>query len=203
MAVDSALRVVSAVDAPIQAPVEHAAGLHDARLRQAGLWLFFASESCLFAALLTARFYLAGSDRPGELKQWLGLVITSILLLSSFTAYRAEVAIGKDDRRTFLYSLLATIALGVIFAGGVAYEWASAGFAKASPYGTAFYAMTGLHALHVVSGVGLLLFVYGLGRTGRFSASDHWGVEASIKYWHFVDIVWVFFYPALYLVSWR
>ncbi len=201
MAVETSAAVLGAQTLVVEkAGAEHP--LRDVRLNQVGLWLFFASESFLFAALLAARFYLAGADRPAELKQWLGLVITSILLLSSFTAYRAEAAIGREDRRAFLYYLLGTIALGLVFVGGVTYEWTSAGFAKASPYGTAFYAMTGLHALHVISGIGLLAFIYAFGRACRFSADDHWGVEASIKYWHFVDIVWVVFYPALYLVSW-
>ena len=66
---------------------------------------------------------------------------------------------------------------------------------------TAFFAMTGLHASHVVSGVAMLALVYYLGARGHFSARDHWGVEAVVKYWHFVDVVWVFFYPALYLIG--
>jgi cytochrome c oxidase subunit 3 len=62
--------------------------------------------------------------------------------------------------------------------------------------------MTGLHASHVISGVVLLGLTYRLLAKGYFSAENHWGVEASIKYWHFVDVVWVFFYPILYLMSW-
>ena len=61
--------------------------------------------------------------------------------------------------------------------------------------------MTGLHASHVLSGVGILFLLLFLLIRGRFSAEEHWGVEASIKYWHFVDVVWMFFYPALYLVG--
>ena len=169
-------------------------------MNQLGLWLFFLSESFLFGALLSARFYLAGTDRP-HVNQPLGLVITTILLVSSLTAFRSEAAIARGDRTAFLRYLLATIALGVIFAGGVAYEWSTAEFTRAEPYGAAFFAMTGLHASHVISGVVMLAMVYFLGARGRFSAESHWGVEAVIKYWHFVDVVWVFFYPALYLVK--
>jgi cytochrome c oxidase subunit 3 len=61
--------------------------------------------------------------------------------------------------------------------------------------------MTGLHALHVSSGVVIILLVWNAGRNGRFSAERHWGVEATAIYWHFVDVVWVFFYPALYLIG--
>lgn len=171
-----------------------------AAMNQFGLWLFFVSESFLFVALLSARFYLAGTDRP-KVNQQLGLAITVILLVSSLTAYMAEAAIARGDRRAFLRYLLATIVLGLVFALGVAYEWRTAEFSRSEPYGAAFFSMTGLHASHVLSGVIMLAMVYYLGRRGHFSAEQHWGVEAIVKYWHFVDVVWVFFYPALYLIS--
>jgi len=171
------------------------------QINQLGLWLFFVSEGFLFAALLVSRFYIAGTTRP-HVNQQLGLGITSILLLSSLTAYLCESAISRGDRAQFLQFLLATIALGIVFAGGVAYEWSSAEFSRSSAYGTAFFTMTGLHASHVISGVVMLAMVYVLGARGHFSAKSHWGVEAVVKYWHFVDVVWVFFYPALYLVKW-
>ncbi len=170
-------------------------------MNQLGLWLFFVSETFLFAALLSARFYLAGTERP-HVDQLLGLAITSILLLSSLTAFQSESAISRGDRGRFLGFLLATIALGVLFAIGVGFEWSQAEFSRDEPYGTAFFSMTGLHAAHVISGVVMLGLVYYLGVRGHFSARSHWGVEAVIKYWHFVDVVWVFFYPALYLVNW-
>lgn len=171
-------------------------------INQLGLWLFFFSESFLFAALATGRFYIAGTDRPEHLDQLLGLGITSILLLSSLTAYRSEVAIANGKRGPFLLFLAATMVLGVIFAGGVALEWTTAEFSPSDPYGTAFFSMTGLHAAHVISGVGMLALIFFLGARGHFSAEKHWGVEAVVKYWHFVDVVWVFFYPILYLIEW-
>ncbi len=171
-------------------------------MNQMGLWLFFISESFLFAALASARFYIAGLDRPEHLNQLLGLGITSILLTSSVCAYLAEAAITRGDRAACKMYLLMTIVLGLVFAGGVAIEWSTAEFKPDEPYGTAFFSMTGLHASHVISGVALLGLTYRLLSKGHFSAESHWGVEASIKYWHFVDIVWVFFYPILYLLSW-
>lgn len=170
-------------------------------LNQLGLWLFFASESFLFAALVSARFVLMGTAHPG-VNQLLGLVITSVLLTSSVTAYLAESAIARGDRINFLRYLLATITLGLLFVAGVGVEWTTAEFELSEPYGTAFFSMTGMHAGHVVSGIVMLALVYNLGRRGHFSAEGYWGVEATIKYWHFVDVVWVFFYPALYLVGW-
>src|SRR3990172_4008859 len=119
---------VSTLSPRVEREIEHAiaAAHHEEPQRpsmnQLGLWLFFLSESFLFAALLSARFYLAGTDRP-HVNQTLGLVITAILLVSSLTAYRSESAIARGDRAAFLRYLLATIALVVIFALGVAYEW--------------------------------------------------------------------------------
>ena len=170
-------------------------------MNRLGLWLFFLSETFLFAALASARFYIAGADRPEHLNQALGLGITSILLLSSFCAYRAEVAMAHGRRKEFFQFLLATIALGLVFGGGVAYEWSTAEFSISEPYGTAFFTMTGLHASHVISGIAILALVGVHAAKGNFSSDSYWGIEAGIKYWHFVDIVWVFFYPILYLIS--
>lgn len=173
-------------------------------LKRLGLWLFFLSESMIFIILLTTRFFLLGATRPLELNQGLGLLLTSVLLASSFTAYTAETAIRHGDQRTFLRGLLLTILLGLVFLGGVVgIEWREAGHMGIVPqsgYGIAFFSMTGMHALHVFSGIVVLAAVYYKGRRGAYSPEQHWGVEATVKYWHFVDLVWVFFYPALYLV---
>jgi cytochrome c oxidase subunit 3 len=61
--------------------------------------------------------------------------------------------------------------------------------------------MTGLHAFHVISGLVNIAIVYGRVRRNDPTTSDAWPVEASVKYWHFVDVVWIFFYPALYLIG--
>jgi cytochrome c oxidase subunit 3 len=166
-----------------------------------GLWLFFLSETFLFGSLLAGRFYLAGTDQPEHLDQQLGLLITCILLLSSLTAFAGEVAITRGNRGMAGLMLVATMALGLVFFGGVVFEWSEAHFTQEEPYGTAFFTMTGLHASHVVSGVGILGLVLIQLARGRFTSKDHWGYEAAIKYWHFVDVVWVFYYPALYLIT--
>lgn len=166
-----------------------------------GLWLFFISECFLFGALLAARFYLAGTDRPEHLDQQLGLAITVVLLISSVSAYLAEISMAQGKRGWCGFFISITIILGLIFFAGVVFEWSEAHFTQSEVYGTAFFSMTGLHASHVLSGVGILMLLLFLLIRGRFTADDHWGVEASIKYWHFVDVVWMFFYPALYLVG--
>lgn len=172
--------------------------------RRLGLWLFIASESMIFIALLFTRFLMQGVYRPAELNQVLGLGITSILLASSFTANRAEVLIGQGDRTGFLRSLGATIGLGLVFLlAVVTVEWPEARhFAPLSTgYGTLFYVITGMHAFHVLTGLIILTIVFFQGRRGQYTVEDHWGVQGGVVYWHFVDVVWVFVYPILYLVG--
>jgi cytochrome c oxidase subunit 3 len=173
------------------------------QINRIGLWLFIASETMVFVALLVARFSLQGTFRPDELDQQIGLVITGILLLSSLTAYRAEARIASGNTKSFIRYTLATILLGLIFLAGVAFEWSQAlgHFPPTTGFGTIFFTMTGMHAFHVVTGLIALLLLYLNGRRGSYSQEDYWGAEGVVKYWHFVDVVWVFFYPALYLVS--
>jgi cytochrome c oxidase subunit 3 len=167
-----------------------------------GLWLFIISDAFVFLALLVTRFYLLGGSRP-ELDQTLGLLVTSVLLVSSFFMNRAETAIAHGDRKTFLTSTLLTMLLGIGFlVGVVGFEWGGAHFGPADgPQGSVFYMMTGMHAFHVLTGVLFLAVVYRNGRNGRYTAERHWAVEACANYWHFVDVVWIFFYPALYLLG--
>lgn len=192
--------------------VSYATQLRSNRL---GIWLFCFSEIFLFAALLVARFYLWGDTRP-ELSQELGLITTSVLLVSSYFVYRGETAMEHGDRQRFLTSFLVAAVLGAIFfIGVVVFEWNVFGlegqlagielFGHLRPadgvYAGVFFAMTGMHSLHVLSGIALLLIVWNNGRKGSYSEERHWGVEATAIYWHYVDVVWVFYYPALYLIG--
>jgi cytochrome c oxidase subunit 3 len=168
-----------------------------------GLWLFLISDTFVFIGLLVARFYLLGSLARPEVSQLLGLVVTSVLLISSFFMNRAETAITYGDRGAFQRNILITIVLGVIFLlGVVGVEWQIAPFGPADGAAASlFYAMTGFHAFHVLTGVIFLWIVYNNGRKGLYSEHRHWPVEAAAVYWHFIDVVWIFFYPALYLIG--
>lgn len=185
------------------------------RANRLGLWLFMFSEFFLFGALFTARFVLWGNTRP-ELSQEIGLLATAILLLSSFFMYRSEVGAAYGDQKKFKRSALLAALLGTIFlVMVVVMEWNVFGlsgeiygielFGHLKPsdgvYGGVFFAMTGMHALHVLSGIVLILIIWWNGRRGFYSPERHWGVEATAIYWHYVDVVWVFFYPALYLMG--
>lgn len=187
-------------------PAAHSAVTHDYAYRTAtsrlGLWLFIVSDAFVFAGLLVARFYLLGNHRP-HLEQWLGLIVTSVLLISSFFMNRAEVQISQGNRKGFITSTIITMALGIIFlAGVVGVEWQMAPFGPADGVeGAVFYMMTGMHAFHVLTGVIILGIILRNGLRGKYTAERHWGVEGAANYWHFVDLVWIVFYPALYLIG--
>ena len=169
-----------------------------------GLWLFLISDSFVFGGLLVMRMNLLGLTRP-HLNQTLGLVVTAVLLVSSFFMNRGETMMKNGDRKGFLNSTLITFLLGLgFFIGVVAVEWRLAAHegltASSGPAGAAFYMMTGMHAFHVLTGLIFLAVVWINGRKGLYD-EKHYPVEAAAVYWHFVDVVWIFFYPALYLIG--
>ncbi|MBK8051646.1 MAG: heme-copper oxidase subunit III [Anaerolineales bacterium] len=178
------------------------------RLNRLGMWLFFISEAFLFGALLAARFYLWGDTRP-DLDQVVGLIVTSVLLLSSASMYIADTAAEHGQWRVFSVAAWITMILGLVFLFGVMiFEWGlfpSIYKAHLTPwdskYGAVVFAMTGMHAFHVITGIALIFIMWNLARKRRFTPERHWGVEASAIYWHYVDVVWIFFYPALYLIG--
>ena len=168
-----------------------------------GLWLFIASDTFVFAGLFVARFYLYGANYRPELSQEVGLIVTAMLGISSYFAYRGEVAMRFGDAKAYFRSTMITMILGVLFLiGVVGVEW------QIAPHGpdqdalwSLFYTMTGFHAFHVLTGVIFLFIVYRNARKGLYDAERHWPIEAAAIYWHFVDVVWFFFYAALYLIG--
>ncbi len=167
-----------------------------------GLWLFLFSDLFVFVGLFVARVVLLGGQRP-DLDQTLGIIVTVMLLFSSFFMNRAEIEMAHGNRPAFLRNIFITMVLGVIFlVGVVGVEWQVAHFGPGDgAQGAVFYAMTGFHAFHVLTGVIFLFIVWNNGRNGHYSAEKHWGVEACAIYWHFVDVVWMFFYVGLYLMG--
>ncbi|MHB8778916.1 MAG: cytochrome c oxidase subunit 3 [Anaerolineales bacterium] len=170
-----------------------------------GLWLFLLSDSFVFAGLMATRVNLLGLTRP-HLNQILGLAVTTVLLISSFFMNRGETAMAHGDKKGFITNALITFVLGLGFLlGVVAVEWPLAAeeglTASSGAAGAVFYMMTGMHAFHVLTGLIFLLIVLNNVRKDVYSAEQHWGVEAAAVYWHFVDLVWIFFYPALYLIG--
>jgi cytochrome c oxidase subunit III len=178
--------------------------------------LFIISEAVMFAAFFAQYFYnrlLAPewpmrNGLPADFERVpafpIAFVLTILLIASGFTAHAAQTAIRRDDRDSFTGWLIVTIVLGLGFLGGQAFEYLSLfreGFTIASGiYGSVFFSMTGLHGIHVTAGLIVLTFVLIRGFLGHFSSTNHFAVEGSILYWHFVDVVWLALYGALYLL---
>jgi len=169
-----------------------------------GLWLFLVSDSFVFAGLMAMRINLLGLTRP-ELNQFLGLSVTAVLLISSFFMNRGETMIHNGNRQGFLTNVAITFLLGLGFLLGVIFvEWRLAIAEGMTPSsgtaGAAFFMMTGMHAFHVLTGLILLAIVWVNARRGLYDVKNY-PVEAAAVYWHFVDVVWIFYYPALYLIG--
>jgi len=190
-----------------------------------GMWTFLLTEIMFFGGLFMAYIlyrwwypleFMAGSR---SLDIVLGTVNTGILIGSSFTMALAVRSAQLDRSRRTVFFLLATIVLGAAFLGIKAVEYhdkflhhhvpGQPGFhlagAPSQAHGQMFFvlyfAMTGLHALHMIVGAGLLGVMTWMAARGRFSAENHNAIECSGLYWHFVDIVWIFLFPLLYLVG--
>ena len=196
-----------------------AAGVHDAAHsntgwsnQKFGLVLFIASEAILFGSLFANYFYNRAYSRTwppeGDVHSRvpafpLALILTIVLLSSGITCRNAVAAIKEGRQVGMLGWLTATIALGVLFLAGQAYEYSSLFHEGITPgsglYGTTFFALTGMHGAHVLGGVGLLIAMYVRGLAGHFTARNHFGVEGAMYYWEFVDAVWVALYLAVYL----
>ena len=178
------------------------------------MWLFVVSDMLTFSVLLIAYGYarLSSPDWPRPFSMnpdiLAATAMTVVLLASSLTMVLAVTAAHRGDRRTTAWWMVATIGGGLLFVALHAREWvhliAVQGFTPwASPQGTplfgaALFGITGLHMAHVLVGVVYLgIVAAGFGR-GKFSAED---VEVSGLYWHFVDLVWMFLFPLLYLTS--
>jgi cytochrome c oxidase subunit III len=176
--------------------------LHKLGNNRLGLWLFLISDGFVFAGLFITRFYLMGNSRP-ELEQGVGLIVTIVLLISSFFMNRGETYMKHGNVKGFLFNTTITLVLGILFlVGVVGVEWQIAPFGPSDgAQGAVFYVMTGFHAFHVLTGVIFLLIILNNGRKGVYTRERHWGVEACAIYWHFIDVVWIFFYPALYLIG--
>jgi cytochrome c oxidase subunit 3 len=188
-----------------------------------GMWLFLATEVLffggLFAAYLIYRVWYPETfgEASRTLDITLGTVNTLVLIVSSLTMALAVHASAVNHRRALVLFLVLTMILGAIFLGIKAVEYydkfthhhipgASFQFHEGDPYHaqlffSLYFALTGLHASHMVIGLGLLSVLLFMSWRGRFSSTWHTPVEMIGLYWHFVDIVWIFLFPLLYLVD--
>jgi heme/copper-type cytochrome/quinol oxidase subunit 3 len=178
------------------------------------MWLFIASDAVTFGAILFGYSYLrVGTPdwpRPFQFSPSIvnGMVMTVVLLTSSLTMLGAVSAAKAGRKDSSLKWLGLTVLLGIVFATLHLREWFHMfgegwGLSRnptGGPviFGATFFSITGLHLLHVITGV-LALIVVGLGfRAGRLDENH---VETTSLYWHFVDLVWMFVFPLLYLMN--
>jgi cytochrome c oxidase subunit 3 len=190
-----------------------------------GMWIFLATEVLFFGGLFlsyTAYRYLypnvwAAASRHTEVM--LGGANTAILLFSSTLMALAVRASQLERRRHLVWLLLGTALFGIVFMGikgfeyhkdfvehlvpGVNFQWHETNPAAAQLFFWLYFAMTGLHAIHVTIGIVIMLVLALLAWRRRFENGNYMPVEIAGLYWHFVDIVWVFLFPLLYLAGHR
>ncbi|MEE4349229.1 MAG: cytochrome c oxidase subunit 3 [Pacificimonas sp.] len=179
-----------------------------------GMILFIASEVMFFVAWFWAYFDASlypdtgaavGGVWPPEgievLSPWTyPLLNTLILLLSGTTVTWAHHALIEGDREGLKKGLWATVILGVIFSAIQAYEYGQAAFGfSGNIYGATFYMATGFHGFHVIVGTIFLIVCLVRAYAGAFTPKQHFGFEAAAWYWHFVDVVWLFLFIAIYV----
>ncbi|MCW8085750.1 cytochrome c oxidase subunit 3 [Sabulicella glaciei] len=193
-------------------------GLHTPVVRiglRYGMILFIASEVMFFVAFFWAYFHFAlypehvsGAETaiwpPAGIHTFdpfhLPFLNTMILLLSGCTVTWAHHALLHNDRKGLVTGLALTVVLGISFTMLQAWEYASAPFAFSGGgvYPSTFYLATGFHGFHVIVGTIFLAVCLVRAIRGGFSAERHFGFEAAAWYWHFVDVVWLFLFVAIY-----
>ena len=186
-----------------------------------GMWTFLATEILFFGGMfLSYLVYRHAYPEAFALASrhtivLYGTVNTGILLTSSLTMALAVRAAQTNRQQWLVRYLIITVVLACCFLAvkGLEYHedlnenlWPGRHFKSTLPqqaqiFWFLYWAMTGLHALHVTVGVGLLSTIAWLAARRKFSAEYHNPVEISGLYWHFVDIVWIYLYPLLYLIN--
>jgi len=200
---------------------EHTAHVHrDDEGDKLGMWLFIFTELILFGMLFLVyavyryknpvAFQLAGQ----ELDVFLGTFNTIILLISSATVAMAITAIQKGQKNLALTLLGITIFIAVLFLVNKYFEWGvkfDYGLVPNNPallelgHGTTlffglYYVMSGIHALHIIIGVGLFAYVAMQVQNDKINSGDYVWLENTGLYWHLVDLIWIFLFPLFYLI---
>jgi len=193
-----------------------------------GMWVFLITEVMFFGGLFLA-YTINRSTYPAvfamasrELDVHLGALNTGVLILSSFTMAMAVWSSQLGKKKQLIAFLIATLVLGGVFLGVKYVEWSAkfhhhlvpgSSFAFPEAHGdvgtishaqlffSLYFGLTGLHALHMIVGAGLLTWLLIHAVRGRFTAEYNTPVEICGLYWHFVDIVWIFLFPLLYLID--
>lgn len=188
-----------------------------------GMWLFLATEVLFFGGLflvyttyrsLYPDAFVAASH---ELIVWAGAINTGVLITSSLTMALAVHAAQTGNRRLLILFLVVTMALGTAFLGikafeyytewtehhvpGLNYAFEPRFYRNAQIFFSLYFLMTGLHALHMIIGLGIMSVMLWWSVRGTITTEYYNPIEIAGLYWHFVDIVWIFLFPLLYLIG--
>ncbi len=176
-----------------------------------GMFLFIASEVMFFVAFFWAFFHFALYPEHTETAMWppkgvitfnawgLPFLNTVILLTSGSTVTWAHHALIENNRSALIWGLTLTVLLGIAFTTLQAFEYSHAPFSfKDGVYPSVFFMATGFHGFHVIVGTIFLAVCLGRAIKGHFTPDTHFGFEAAAWYWHFVDVVWLFLFIAIY-----
>ncbi|MBI3848653.1 MAG: cytochrome c oxidase subunit 3 family protein [Planctomycetes bacterium] len=188
-----------------------------------GMWVFLATEVLFFGAMFTgyvvyrSLYPLAFHAASRHLDALLGTINTVVLIGSSLTMALAVEAARTGHRERSAGYLIVTILLGCAFLAikfteygrkfdehlvpGRGFTFDGPDSSHAQLFFSFYFVMTGFHALHLVVGIGLMAVLLAATWRGRFSAAYASPVEIGGLYWHFVDVVWIFLYPLLYLIG--
>lgn len=188
-----------------------------------GMWVFLVTEVMFFGGLFAAYtvyrslYPQAFADTSKHMDIVLGAFNTAVLISSSLTMALAVHAAQTDRKRQLPWFIAATMALGLVFLIVKVFEYGhkfeehlvpGPHFRYEGPWATQaqllfsfYFVMTGMHALHMVVGIGLLTYLFIKARQQAFSSTWYTPVEMIGLYWHFVDIVWIFLFPLLYLIG--
>ena len=184
-------------------------GLYNAKL---GIWLFLASEVMLFGALFSSYVLLrtgAGANWPAGssvLHVHLGAFNSVVLLISSMTMILAWAALKERNFPRFKLNLGLTILLALLFLGVKGYEYAVKFehhlYPSTSTFMAIYFLLTGVHAMHIIGGVVVNGYFWGPGSKMWKTEPERFvnRIEIAGLYWHFVDLVWIFLFPVLYLL---
>jgi len=174
-----------------------------------GIWLFLASEVMLFGALFSTYIILrTGAPQwpHGELSVPLGAVNTLILISSSVTMVMAWASLKMHDWGKHRLYLILTFVLAAIFLVNKYFEYSEHLLHGEGPWASTFLAiyftLTGLHGLHILGGMIVMAYFIGPGAKMWTKAPEQFAnrIEYTGLYWHFVDLVWIFLFPVLYLL---
>jgi len=187
-----------------------------------GMWAFLVTEVLFFGGLFAAytvyriQFPQAFTEASHHLDYIIGAFNTGVLISSSMTMALAVHAAQIGHRRRLVIFLALTILLGSVFLGvkvfeyhekfvhhlvpGPHFHFEGAHGREAQLFFGLYFAMTGMHAVHMIIGIAMLSTLLVMSARGRFSPEYNTPVELAGLYWHFVDIVWIYLFPLLYLI---